>query len=100
MRTASTTKTYAMDDIEAGAVFGCHDRNLEDGFRVVIDVLGPTGESLSVPEYHVRIYDPRHLNGRADRLPLFAFFETYVRRLTAAERAERLDALRSGQYTL
>jgi hypothetical protein len=35
-----------------GAVYGCHDRNLQGaGFQIVIDVSGPTGEILSVPEY-------------------------------------------------
>jgi hypothetical protein len=88
-----------MDDIAAGAAFGCHDRNLEDGYRVVIDVLGPTGEALSVPEYDVLVYDRRHLGGRRDRLPLVAFMEIYVRPLSPAERAGRLDALRNGRYT-
>lgn len=61
---------------------------------MVIDVLGPTGEQLLVPEYHVIVYDRRHPRGRADRWAVlfFTWMDDYVP-LTAAERAERLGAL-------
>lgn len=76
-----------------GAAYGCHDRNLDGGFQIVIDVLGPTAERLSDPEYDVRVYDPGHPRGRKMTLPMFAFLDDYVRPLTALEREQRLAAL-------
>jgi hypothetical protein len=86
------------DDITPGATFGCHDRNLEDGFPVVIDVLGPTTEVLATPEYHVRVYDRRHPGGWTTRLSLFSFMDNYLRPLTADERDRRLAELRGDLY--
>lgn len=66
---------------------------------MVIDVLEPTGEQLSVQEYHVVVYDRRDPGGRAERWPVlfFTWNDDYVP-LTPTERAQRLEALRDGQY--
>ena len=77
-----------------GAAYGCHERNLQDaGFPHVIDVLGPTSEVLSSPEYDVRVYKPAHPRGRTTTLPMVSFMDDYVRPLSALEREQRLAAL-------
>jgi hypothetical protein len=76
-----------------GAAYGCHDRNLGLGFQIVIDVVGPTAERLSSPEYDVWVYDQAHPRGRTMTLPMFSFLDDYVRPLTALEREQRLAAL-------
>jgi hypothetical protein len=77
-----------------GAAYGCHDRNLHDaGSQIVINVVGPTAERLSSPEYDVRVYDHAHPHGRRMTLPMVSFMDDYVRPLTALERKQRLAAL-------
>jgi len=86
-----------LPEIVRSRVYGCHDRNLHDCFRVVMYVLGETNERLSTPEYEVCVYDRRDPSGMFAWLPLFAFLHDYVRALTSAQRDRRLVALKAGR---
>ena len=77
----------------AGSDAPAPERELTDGFHLVIDVLGPTGEILSVPEYDVRVYDREHPRGRTMPMPMCSFLDDFVRPLTAPDREQRLAML-------